>query len=105
MGLLEANVPQLVSSASGFTDQAALMRSTISQAEQSAVSAQAFHQGESSVAFQAAHARFVEAAAKINVLLDTAGANIHEGAGTYSSQDAAGATDITSAAGSLPTSM
>lgn len=102
MGLLDANVPQLVSSSSSFADQAALMRSTIHQAESSATAAQAFHQGESSTAFQAAHARFVEAAAKANVLLDVAGQNINEGASTYSTQDSTGASDIAAAAGSLP---
>jgi len=52
------------------------MRHTISQAEQAAMSAQAFHVGESATAFQAAHARFVEAAAKVNTLLDIAQANL-----------------------------
>lgn len=105
MGLLDANTAQLVSSSAGFADQAALMRSTISQAEATATQAQAFHQGESAGAFQVAHARFVEASAKINALLDVAGANINEGAGTYTAQDAAGASDIAAAAGSLPTSV
>jgi hypothetical protein len=41
------------------------MPSTISQAEQEAVSAQAFHKREASAAFQAAHARFVKAAARM----------------------------------------
>lgn len=104
MGLLDANVPQLLSSSSSFQDQAALMRSTIHQAESSAVAAQAFHQGESATAFQSAHARFVEASGKINVLLDLGGQNINEGASTYSAQDASGASDIASAAGSLPSS-
>jgi ESAT-6 family protein len=102
MGLLDANVPQMVSSSSAFADQAALMRSTIHQAESSAMSAQAFHQGESATAFQAAHARFVEAAAKANVLMDIASQNINEGAGNYVSQDSTAATDYTSAASSLP---
>jgi len=102
MGLLDANVPQLVSSSSSFADQAALMRSTIAQAESSAMSAQSFHQGESSVAYQQAHARFVEAAGKINVLLDLGGQNINEGAGTYTAQDSAGASDTATAAGLLP---
>lgn len=102
MGLLDANVPQMVSSSSSFADQAALMRSTITQADASAQQAQATHQGDSAVAFQVAHTRFVEAAGKINTLLDVAGANIHEGAGTYTAQDAAGASDIASAGGALP---
>ena len=41
-------------------------------AEQSAVSSQAFHRGESSLAFQASHHRFLEVAAKVNMLLDVA---------------------------------
>lgn len=104
MGLLDANVAQLVSSSS-FNDQASLMRGTIQQAESSAVAAQATHQGESSAAFQQAHARFVEAAGKINALLDIGGQNINEGAGTYSAQDSAAATDYTSTVGSLPTNV
>ena len=60
----------------GVLRKAALMRSTISQAEQEAMSAQAFHVGESSAAFQASHARFVEAAARVNTLLDIAQANL-----------------------------
>lgn len=102
MGLLDANVPQMVSSSSSFADQAGLMRSTIAQADASAQQAQATHQGDSAVAFQVAHTRFVEASTKINTLLDVAGQNIHEGAGTYTAQDAAGASDIASAGGALP---
>ncbi len=68
MSMLDAHIPQLVAAQSAFAAKAGLMRSTISQAEQEAVSAQAFHQGESSAAFQAAHARFVEVAARINTL-------------------------------------
>ena len=64
MSLLDAHIPQLVASQSAFSAKAALMRSTISQAEQEALSAQAFHSGDRSAAFQAAHARFVEAAAQ-----------------------------------------
>jgi uncharacterized protein YukE len=71
------------------------MRSTIGQAEQEALSAQAFHAGECAATFQAAHARFVTAAAKINSLPDTAQANIGDAAGTYVAADSA-------AAGSYP---
>ena len=95
MSLLDAHIPQLVASQSAFGTKAALMRSTISQAEQEALSAQAFHQGESSAAFQAAHARFVEAAARVNTLLDIAQANLGDAAGTYVAADSA-------AAGSYP---
>jgi len=92
MSLLDAHIPQLVAAQSAFATKAALMRSTISQTEQEALSAQAFHVGESSVAFQAAHARFVEVAAKINTLLDIAQANLGDAAGTYVAADAAAAS-------------
>jgi uncharacterized protein YukE len=95
MSLLDAHIPQLVAAQSAFGTKAALMRSTISQAEQEALSAQAFHQGESSAAFQAAHARFVEAAARINALLDIAQANLGDAAGTYVAADAAAASSYT----------
>jgi uncharacterized protein YukE len=95
MSMLDAHIPQLVAAQSAFSAKAALMRSTISQAEQEAVSAQAFHQGESSAAFQAAHARFVEAAARINTLLDIAQANLGDAAGTYVAADAAAASGYT----------
>ena len=83
MSLLDAHIPQLVSSQSAFGAKAGLMRHTIGQAEQAAMAAQAFHQGEASAAFQAAHARFVEVAASVNTLLDIAQANLGEAAGTY----------------------
>jgi uncharacterized protein YukE len=93
--MLDAHIPQLVASQSAFGAKAGLMRSTVGQAEQEAVSAQAFHAGESSMAFQAAHARFVEAAAKINALLDIAQANLGDAAGTYVAADAAAASGYT----------
>jgi uncharacterized protein YukE len=92
MSLLDAHIPQLVASEAAFSAKAALMRSTIAQAEQAAQSSQAFHQGESAVAFQAAHTRFVEVAARVNALLDIAQANIGDAAGTYVAQDAAAAS-------------
>ena len=95
MSLLDAHIPELVASQSAFAAKTALMRSTIGQAEQEALSAQAFHVGESSAAFQAAHARFVEAAAKINTLLDIAQANLGDAAGTYVAADAAAASTYT----------
>lgn len=95
MSMLDAHVPQLVAAQSAFGAKTALMRSTISQAEQEALSAQAFHQGEASMAFQAAHARFVEAAARINTLLDLAQANLGDAAGTYVAADAAAASSYT----------
>ena len=95
MSLLDAHIPQLVAAQSAFGTKAALMRHTIGQAEQEAVSAQAFHVGEASAAFQAIHARFVEAAARINTLLDIAQANLGDAAGTYVAADAAAASTYT----------
>jgi len=95
MSHLDAHIPQLVASQTAFGTKAALMRSTISQAEQEAMSAQAFHVGESAAAFQAAHARFVAAAAKINTLLDIAQANLGDAAGTYVAADSAAASTYT----------
>ncbi|RZT17795.1 hypothetical protein EV589_2043 [Mycobacterium sp. BK558] len=95
MSLLDAHIPQLIASESAFGAKAALMRSTIAQAEQAALSAQAFHMGESSAAFQAAHARFVEVSAKINALLDLAQTNVGDAAGSYVAEDAAAASTYT----------
>lgn len=97
MSLLDAHIPQLVSSQSAFAAKAGLMRHTISQAEQSVMSAQAFHQGESALAFQSAHARYMEAASKVNALLDIAQANLGDAAGTYVAADAAAASTYTGA--------
>jgi uncharacterized protein YukE len=93
--MLDAHIPQLVASQSAFAAKAGLMRSTIGQAEQEALSAQAFHAGDSAAAFQAAHARFVEVAAKVNMLLDIAQANLGDAAGTYVAADAAAASSYT----------
>ena len=95
MSFLDAHIPQLVASESAFGAKAALMRSTISQAEQAAMSAQAFHVGESSAAFQAAHARFVEAAARVNMLLDMAQTNLGDAGANYAAEDAAAASRYT----------
>jgi len=95
MSMLDAHIPQLVASQSAFGAKAGLMRSTIGQAEQEAMSAQAFHAGESAAAFQAAHARFVAAAAKVNALLEMAQANLGDAAGTYLAADAAAASTYT----------
>jgi uncharacterized protein YukE len=92
MSLLDAHIPQIIASESAFAAKAALMRSTIGQAEQAATSAQAFHQGEGAAAFQAAHARFVEIAARVNGLLDVAQANLGDAGATYVAQDAAAAS-------------
>ncbi len=95
MSLLDAHIPQLVAAEAAFGSKAALMRHTIGQAEQAAMAAQAFHVGESAAAFQAAHARFVAAAAKVNTLLDIAQANLGDAAGTYVAADAAAASSYT----------
>ena len=89
MSLLDAHIPQLVASEAAFGAKAVLMRSTMAQAESAALGAQAFHMGESSLAFQAAHARFVEVAARVNVLLDIAQANLADASGTYVAEDVA----------------
>jgi uncharacterized protein YukE len=92
MSMLDAHIPQLVASEANFGAKTALMRSTIAQAEQAAMSAQAFHMGESSAAFQAAHARFLEVSTKVNALLDIAQLNLGDAASTYVAQDAAAAS-------------
>ena len=95
MSMLDAHIPQLVASESTFGAKAALMRSTISQAESAAMGSQAFHMGDASAAFQAAHARFVEQAARVNALLDIAQVNLGEAGGTYVAADAAAASGYT----------
>ncbi|SOJ57516.1 ESAT-6-like protein EsxS [Mycobacterium simulans] len=95
MSLLDAHIPQLIASHSAFAAKASVMRHTIGEAEQAAMSAQAFHQGEGAAAFQSAHARFVAAAGKINTLLDVAQANLGDAAGTYVAADAAAASSYT----------
>ena len=95
MSLLDAHIPQLVASEAAFSAKAGLMRSTIAQAEQAAQASQAFHQGESAVAFQAAHARFIEVSARVNALLDIAQANLGDAAGTYVAEDAAASSTYT----------
>jgi uncharacterized protein YukE len=95
MSMLDAHIPQLIASESAFAAKTALMRSTIAQAESAAQASQAFHQGESSAAFQAAHARFIEVSARVNALLDIAQANLGEAAGSYVAQDSAAAGTYT----------
>lgn len=92
MSFLDAHIPQIIASESAFAAKTAVMRSTIAQAEQAAMSSQAFHMGESSAAFQAAHARFLEVAAKVNALLDVAQVNLGDAGATYVAEDAAAAT-------------
>ncbi len=105
MGLLDTNIPQMVTSQASFADQAALFQSTVHSAESSAIAAQASHQGESAMAFQQAHARFVEVAQKMNTLLSIAGQNIGEGAQVYTVGDSEGATGYNAALGALPTTQ
>jgi uncharacterized protein YukE len=92
MSMLDAHIPQLIASESAFAAKTALMRSTIGSAEQAAVSAQAFHLGESAASFQAAHARFVEVAARVNTLLDLAQTNLGAAGATYVAEDTAAAS-------------
>jgi uncharacterized protein YukE len=105
MGLLDANIPQMVSSQASFADQVALFQSTVHQAENSAIAAQATHVGESSMAFQQAHAQFVEVATKMNTLLGIAEQNIGDASTTYTLADSEGASGYTSAMGAMPTNM
>jgi uncharacterized protein YukE len=95
MSLLDAHIPQLIASEAAFAGKAALMRSTIAQAEQAAQSSQAFHMGESAAAFQAAHARFIEVSARVNALLDIAQVNLGDAASTYVAEDAAASSTYT----------
>src|ERR1700730_16335857 len=92
MSLLDAHIPQLVASQSAFGAKAGLMRSTIGQAEHEAMSSQAFFAGDGAAAFQAAHARFVAAAAQGDSLVGIAQANLADAAGTYVAADSAAAS-------------
>jgi len=91
MGLLDTNVPAMITAGHSFGENVSMYRSTLAQAEQAAQAAQGFHQGESAVAYQQAHARFIETANKVSTLLSTAEAHIHEGAGTYTTVDSSAA--------------
>lgn len=97
MSMLDAHIPQLAAAESEFGAKAGLMRSIINQAEQKAMEAQAFYQGESAVAFQAAHARFVEAAGKVNDLLHIAQLNLGDAAAKYAATDSAAAQSFAGA--------
>ncbi len=93
---LDANTAQLATSSSGVQDASSMFANTLHQAEATAAQAQAFHQGESSVAFQQSHARFAAGAAKLNNLLTVAGLNVGEAGQDYTAQDAAGAHAMSS---------
>lgn len=82
-GFLDTVTEGIHHAETNFITEANLMRSTIGSAEVDAVAAQASHQGPSSAAFQASHARFVEAATKVNLLLDIAQANLGDAATRY----------------------
>lgn len=103
MGYLNAEVPQMVNVQGGFAAEAVSFRSTLSQAEGSAMQAQAFHKGESATAFQIGHAKFVDAATRINDLLNLAEANLGEGTTTYVSTDGMGADDMNAASAAINT--
>jgi uncharacterized protein YukE len=103
MGYLNAEVPQMVTVQGGFAAEAVSFRSTLSQAEGSAMQAQAFHKGESATAFQIGHAKFVDAATRVNDLLNIAEAQLGEGATTYVTQDTTGADDMNAASAAINT--
>ncbi len=103
MGLLSAQIPEMVTVQGGFAAEAVSFRSTLGQAEASAMQAQAFHKGESGTAFQIGHAKFVDAATRINDLLNLAEAQLGEGTTTYVSQDGAGADDMNAASAAINT--
>lgn len=101
MGYLSAEVPQMVTVQGGFAAEAVSFRSTLSQAEGSAMQAQAFHKGESATAFQIGHAKFVDAATRINDLLNIAEAQLGEGSTTYVTQDTSGADEMNAASAAI----
>jgi uncharacterized protein YukE len=91
MSFLDTNVAQVLSSAAGVHDASTMFASTLQQAQATATQAQAFHQGDSSMAFQQAHARFSEGAQKLQTLLMQAGMNAQGGGQEYTVGDQAGA--------------
>lgn len=93
MSFLDANVAQLASSSAAVEDATTMFGSVLGQAEATAAQAQAVHVGQSSMAFQSAHARFVSGATKLKMLLGQAGLNVGEGGQTYTMVDAQGADD------------
>ncbi|WP_241473925.1 WXG100 family type VII secretion target [Mycolicibacterium neoaurum] len=103
MGFLSADTPQMATVQGGFAAEAVSFRSTLGQAEASAMQAQAFHKGESGTAFQIGHAKFVDAATRINDLLNIAESQLGEGTTTYVSQDSMGAEDMNAAASAINT--
>ncbi|OFJ51842.1 hypothetical protein BEL07_20490 [Mycolicibacterium grossiae] len=103
MGYLNAEVPQMATVQGGFAAEATSFRSTLSQAESSAMQAQAFHKGESATAFQIGHAKFVDAATRINDLLNIAESQLGEAGTTYVSQDSTGASDMDAASAAINT--
>jgi uncharacterized protein YukE len=105
MGLLDANTAQLASSHGSFADQAAAFHGLIDQAEQTAMQAHAVHQGDSSVAFQQAHAQFADAAHQLKQLTATAGEDIGSAGSTYTSADAQHASDLANTIGAMPTTL
>jgi uncharacterized protein YukE len=94
-GFLDTVTEGIHHAETNFITEAQLMRSTIGSAESEAVGAQGQHQGPSSAAFQAMHARFVEAAARVNMLLDIAQANLGDAAARYVAVDANAASTYT----------
>jgi uncharacterized protein YukE len=94
-GFLDTVTEAIHHAETNFITEAHLMRSTIDSAGSDALAAHATHQGPSSTAFQATHARFVESAARVNMLLDIAQANLGDNANTYVAADANAAAGYT----------
>jgi WXG100 family type VII secretion target len=102
---LDADVAQLASSSGSFAEHAATFHGLIDQASATAQQAQAVHQGESSTAFQQAHAQFQDAAEQLKNLTNTAHSDIGSAGSTYTSADAQHASDLLNTIGSMPTSL
>lgn len=102
---LDADVAQLASSSGSFAESAASFHGLIEQADATAQQAQAFHQGESSVAFQQAHAQFRDAADQLKNLTNVAHEDIGSAGQTYTTADAQHASDLMHTLGAMPTSL
>lgn len=93
---LDANVAQLASSSSAVQDATTMFVNVLHQAEGNANHAMAMNIGETSAAFQQAHARFVYGATKLQNLLGLAGVNVGEAGQGYQTTDSQGASNIQS---------
>jgi uncharacterized protein YukE len=102
---LDADVAQLGSSSGSFAEHAATFHGLIEQASATAQQAMAVHQGDSSVAFQQAHAQFRDAADQLKNLTNLAHQDIGSAQGTYISADSQHASDLMNTLGAMPTSL